>query len=198
VPMYQPPSSVPDWVTFFRSMEERLPATTQFFVGLNSRPVVEANGFFEGRVAYVEQGLSPLFLRRPAYDVTRYVMNIQTALVLCLEVALFLGFSQIYLLGFDLTQVCETRERQWGRFYGTSPITATDAEREIEEDTDRSGHTWYQHWLMWIGFNLMREEAERRGTEILNVGRGGLLNCFQRGTYESVVGAAPAARTSGA
>lgn len=187
VPMYQPPSYAPDWVTFFRSMEERLPPTTQFFVGLSSKPQIEANRFFEGRVAYVRQGVSPLFLSRPAYDLTRNVMNIQTALVLCLEVALYLGFSKICLLGFDLSQVCEGRDRDWGRFYGTSPITAGEAERNIEDTNDQSGETWLQYWMMWLGFNLLREEAERRGSEIVNAGRGGLLTSFRRERFENVL-----------
>jgi hypothetical protein len=123
-------------------------------------------------------------------------MTIQTALVMCLEVALFLGFSRIYLLGFDLSQVCEGREQDWGRFYGTSPITANLAERQIEDQNDRSGATWYHYWLMWISFNLLREEAGRRGSEIVNVGRGGFLNCFERERYEDVLGLTASDRVS--
>jgi hypothetical protein len=187
IPMYQPPAYASDWVTFFGSMQERLPESTHFFVGLNSKKLIDAERFFQGRVSFVRQGRDPIFLRRPAYDLTRNIMNIQTALVMCLEVALFLGFSRIYLLGFDLSQICEGREQDWGRFYGTSPITASRAERQIEDQNDRSGETWYHYWLMWMGFNLLRQEAERRGSEIVNVGRGGLLTCFERQLYEDVL-----------
>lgn len=188
VPMYQPPSYASDWVSWFRAMEARLPKTTQLFAGLTSRALLEQQRFFEGRRHYIRAALSSLYLRNAAYDLTRVVMEIGTALTMCLEVALFMGFSRICLLGFDLSQLCEGRDRDWGRFYGTSPVTRNDAERRFEDDYDWNGENYYQFWKMWRGFVLLRTAAEKRDIQIINATRGGLLNCFHRERYEDIVG----------
>jgi len=187
IPMYQPPEYAPDWKTWFESMAERLPATTHLITGLNSKPLLERNGLFTDRVSYIRHGINPLFIRRPPFDITRNVMNIETALTQCIEVALFMGFSRIYLLGFDLSQICEGRDREWGRFYGTSPVTVNQAERSVDDMYMATGFMWLQYWLMWRSFILLRAEADRRGVEIVNLTRGGLLNVFRRADYEETI-----------
>jgi len=132
--------------------------------------------------------LSTLYLRHAAYDLTRTVMEIGTALTMCLELALFLGFAKVYLLGFDMTQLCEGRDGQFGRFYGMSPVTRNDAEQKLEDDFEWGDGSYYHFWKMWHGFVLLREAAERRNIEIVNATRGGLLKCFRRGRYEDIVG----------
>jgi hypothetical protein len=187
VPMYQPPKYAPDWTVWFTSMQERLPQTTRLIAGLSSKALLEKHGFFRDRVHYLRQGLEPALLRRPPFDLTRNVMNIETALTQCLEAALFMEFAKIYLLGFDLSQVCEGRDREWGRFYGTSPVTQNAAERSVDELYMSSGMMWLQYWLMWRSFELLRQEGERRGVEIVNLTRGGLLTMFPRASYEEVI-----------
>jgi len=187
VPMFHPPKYAPDWLEWFRSMDERMPKTTHLFAGLNSRALLEKNGLFDGRRHYVRHGLSSLYLRRAAVDLTRVVMEITTALTQCLELAIFLGCTKIYLLGFDMTQLCEGRDRDWGRFYGTSPVTRNEAESAFDDDFDWDGDNYYHFWKMWRGFALLRSTAEARGSEIVNATRGGLLNCFRRERYEDLI-----------
>lgn len=189
VPMFHPREFDKDWAQWFREMKERLPPSTHVFAGLNARGLLERERLFEGRRSYLQQGLDPLLLRRAPVDLTRRVMNIPTALTQCLTVALYLGFKQIYLLGFDLTQICEGHEKNWGRFYGSSPVTRNEAERGFERQRLWDGEEWFQFWTIWRACVLLRDEAARRGGEIVNAGRGGLLDCFRRQRYEDVIGA---------
>ena len=188
VPMYQPPAYASDWAEWFRSMQERLPSGTQLFAGVGSRDVLEQPRLFEGRRHYVRVGLSPLYLRHAAYDLTRVMMEVGTALTMCLQLALFMSFAKVYLVGFDLSQLCEGQDRDWGRFYGTSPVTRNNAERKLDDDGDWNGDVYFHFWKMWRGFVLLREAAEKRGIEIINATRGGLLKCFHRQRYENIVG----------
>jgi len=98
-----------------------------------------------------------------------------------------MGFDKIYLLGFDLDQPCRNVDRKRGRFYGSSPITANEAENRIEQELDRTGEGWFNRWVLWKQFRLLREEAERNGAEIINLTEGGLLDCFERQAYDSMV-----------
>lgn len=189
VPMFQPPEYATDWLQWFREMQERLPDDTQIFAGLNSRPLFEKNGLFQGRAHYIRAGVEPLFVKRAPFDLTRRIMTIPTALTQCLTVALYLGFERIYLLGFDLSQMCEGHGKNWGRFYGSSPVTRNEAERSFERERDWDGENWFQYWNMWQSFAHLRDEATRQGSAIINATRGGLLDCFPRERYEDLVGA---------
>lgn len=187
VPMFQGSDFDRDWVQWFREMEERLPATTRLVAGVNSKSLLERNGLFRGRVSYIHSGLDPFFLTRARVDLTRTIIDIPTALTQCLAVALYLGFAKIVLLGFDLTQMCEGHTKNFGRFYGSSPVTRNEAERGFELERDWSGENWFEYWRMWQTFVLLRGEAKRRGGEIVNATRGGLLDCFRRETYEDLL-----------
>jgi hypothetical protein len=187
VQMYQPPKYAPDWVTWFTSMQNRLPTTTRLIAGDLSRELLDKHRLFENRVNYIHPGLSPLLLRHAAVDLTRNILDVPTALTQCLAVALYMGFSKIYLLGFDLSQMCEGRGSDYGRFYGLSPITSNQAERNFEDEDDISGNNWYTFWLMWVGFGLLRDEGLRLGSEIINATDGGMLSSFRREKYEDVI-----------
>ncbi len=187
VPMYQPPEYNNDWIKWFESMEDKLPSHTILFLGLNSKELVEENELFVNRRSYINHGPNAMFMRRPAIDLTRIITGIPTVLTQCLTVALYMGFGKIYLLGFDLDQLCQKADRTWGRFYGSSPITTNEAENRIEQEQDRTGEGWFNFWVMWKQFRLLREEAERNGAEIINLTEGGLLDCFERQTYDSIV-----------
>jgi len=187
VPMYQPPEYNNDWIRWFESMEERLPDHTTFFIGLNSKKLVEKNELFVNRRSYISHGLKPMFMRRGVVDITRTIMGIPTVLSQCLTVALYMGFDEIYLLGFDLDQVCRITDREQMRFYGSSPITTNEAEKSIEQKQFRTGEVWFNFWHMWKQFNLLREKAEHNSVKIINLTEGGLLNCFERQSYDSMV-----------
>ena len=187
VPMYQPPQYNPDWVRWFQTMEGRLPGNTEIFMGLNSKVLVDENRLLLDRRSYLRCELNPMFMRRAVIDITRIVMAVPTVLTECLTVALYMGFDKIYLLGFDLDQVCRMKDRTKVRFYGLSPITNNEAEKNFERRDIKSGWEWFNFWLIWKQLNLLGEEAARNGQTIINCTDGGLLDCFERQNYEEVI-----------
>ena len=187
VPKYQPAEYDPNWVEWFESMEKKLPSHTRYFMGLNSKELIEENKLFVNRVSYILTGLNPMFMKKAVVDITHACMNIPTVITQCLTIALYMGFSKIYLLGFDLDQPCRMEDRDKVRFYGNSPVTNTEAEKHTEEYQASSDVGWFNRWLMWKQFILLREEAERNGSEIINLAPGGLLDCYRRRLYEKVI-----------
>ena len=105
----------------------------------------------------------------------------------CLAIAIYMGFQEIVLLGFDLDQVCRTADRANVRFYGLSPITSNKAEIDVEKSSGVSGGDWVQHWMIWKQCNLLKEAAARKSIRIINATRGGLLNMFERMPYEDLL-----------
>jgi len=188
VPKYQPREFDEDWRDWLRTMDDRLPRETVLFFGENTKYLVDEMGLFQGRAYYMKHGYSSVAVRRAPVDITQAIMAVPTVLTQCLAIAIYMGFREVYLLGFDLDQMYRLSNRAQVRFYGLSPITANRSEIEAEESLGASGLDWVSMWIIWQQCNLLKKEAERVGTKIINATRGGLLNMFERCSYEEIVG----------
>ena len=135
----------------------------------------------------MKTGLSAVVAGRGRVDITRTLLGVPTVLTQCLAAAIYMGFREIILMGFDLDQVCRAQDRSKLRFYGLSPITDNKAEEDVEKSSGASGDDWVQMWTTWRQCNLLKAEGERRGTRIVNATRGGLLNMFERRPYEEII-----------
>jgi len=187
VPKYQPKEYDNDWRDWLRSMDERLPAETTLFFGKNTRYLVDEMGLFQGRVHYIEKGGGLALRRRAPVGLTKRIMPVPTVLTECLAIAIYMGFSEIVLVGFDLDQVCRMNDRSQLRFYGLSPITANKAEQKADDDSVVTGYEWFNMWIIWKQLILLKDSADRSGIRIINATRGGLLNMFPREDYEDLV-----------
>ena len=186
VPKHQDDSFNSDWIEWFTSMEEVLPSDVIYFPGLNTRKLIEENGFFKDHCHYIDHGLNPVFLRKGRIDITKRIMDVPTVLTQCLIIALYMGFSEIYLLGFDLDQIVHFDQRDKMRFYGNSHITRNDYEKKIEAMQAKTGHTFLFYWWIYQQLNLLKKNAEEQNTKIYNCAPGGLLYCFDRKNYEEL------------
>lgn len=187
VPKYQPIEYDSDWITWISSMSERLPSESIMFFGKNTKYLVDSLALFEGRSYYIKSGYSGALLNRAPVDITRNIMQVPTVLTHCLAIAIYMGFKEIYLLGFDLDQICKWNDRKKVRFYGFSPITANKAELDAEEEFAVSGKEWIYFWNIWHQCILLKKTAEARHCNIINATKGGMLNLFERKRYEDIL-----------
>ena len=187
VPKYQPKEYDNDWITWLKSMDEKLPKETVFFMGKNTKYLVDDLSLFNDRAYYIKAGYECALIRNAPVDITRTIMSIPTVLLQCLAIAIYMGFREIILLGFDLDQICRLSDRSKVRFYGFSPITANKAEETAEESYMASENVWINRWIIWRQCNLLRREAEKEDIGIINATRGGLLNMFERRNYEDLL-----------
>ncbi len=186
VPKYQSDDYDDDWVTWLKQMEDALPGDCRFFFGKNSKNLVDRHTSLGERSYYVKTGHNPLFLNKAKVDMRKRIMNIPTALTECLVAALFMGFDTIYLTGQDMDAICKY-DRDNMRFYGNSVITKNNAEKQIEDIQYSSGRAYFNRWNTWIQLNLIRTWAEKNNRRIINLTEGGLLDVFERGSYDDVV-----------
>lgn len=186
VPKYQSKEYDEDWVEWFQTMNDKLPDRTIYFMATNTKSIVDQFPDIAAKTYFLETGFNPLFLKNARVDITRRMMNIPTAITQCLTLALYMGFDKIYLSGMDLDQICRMGERDAVRFYGNSPITKNDAEKSIEVRQYSSGIAYFNRWNTWIQLNLLRNWAEKRNKEIINVTNGGLLDIFEFDNFERV------------
>ena len=186
VPKYQPKEFDGDWNTWFDTMEEKLPSKTIFFLGSNTKYLIEGRPNMTSRSYYIKTGYWSHLMNKARIDITRSIMHVPTVITECLTIAIYMGFSEIYLTGFDLDQVIRLVNRDNVRFYGNSPITSNQSEKNYEKELGASGMDWYNMWIIWHQLNLLKEEAERHNIKISNATNGGLLNMFERIDYNSL------------
>lgn len=187
VPKYQPKEFDNDWITWLQSMDERLPKETVIFFGKNTKYLVDQSNLFAGRAYYIQTGYTAALINRAAVDITRRIMVVPTVLTECLAIALYMGFKEIYLVGFDLDQICRLQNRENIRFYGMSPITTNRADITGEQALWISGEEWLNYWVIWKQCHLLKEAAKKQESTIINATRGGLLAMFERRVFEEIL-----------
>lgn len=190
VPKYQEAEYDSNWREWMNGMNERLPSDTITFFGSNSKYLVDSLNIFKNRSFYISTGLSNVVRRKAPVDITKPIFAVPTVLTECLAIAIYMGFSEIILLGMDLDQVFQLYsgyDREKLRFYGTSPIISNDSERNTEYESMRSGRDWLWYWTVWDQCSLLKLEAEKRGIKILNATNGGILNIFPRCNFDEIL-----------
>ena len=191
VPKYQPSEFDSDWIDWLQSMNQLLPTTTTVFLGKNSKYLLNELNLFKERSFYIDVGLSDALVSKAPIDITKPIMSVPTVLTQCLAIALYMGFKEIYLLGFDLdqnVQLARGQDRNNVRFYGNSHITGNNAEVALEDAAGSSGKDWFAMWTIWHQCNLLKATADAEKISIFNATQGGLLNMFERKKYEDVFG----------
>ena len=189
VPYYQSNKEISIWVDYIADMKARMP-NSLFLWGLNTKALIDKyHEDISAKSYYIRTKYNLLTLNKAKVNISKTIMTIPTVLTQCLTVAIYLGFKEIYLLGFDLDQICHTNDRAFGRFYGMSKITDTkfeeDAEKHLDDETTDG---WYNWWLMNKQFFLIKLFADQNNINIINGTQGGILSYFKREPIENIIG----------
>jgi len=189
VPYYQTDKEHSIWADYINDMKVRMPDSL-FIWGLNTKALIDKyHEDISAKSYYVRTKYNLLTLKKAKVNISKTIMNIPTVLTQCLTVAIYLGFKEIYLLGFDLDQICHTNDRTFGRFYGMSKITDTKFEEDAEKNLDdETTYGWYDWWLMNKQFFLIKCFADQNNISIVNGTKGGILSYFKREPIENIVG----------
>jgi len=189
VPYYQTENEISVWVDYIADMKAKMPDSL-FIWGLNTKSLIDKyHEDLRDKSYYLRTRYNLLTLNKAKVNISKTIMNIPTVLTQCLSVAIYLGFKEIYLLGFDLDQICHTNDRTFGRFYGMSKITDTKFEEDAEKNLDdETTDGWYNWWLMNKQFFLIKDFADQNNISIVNGTKGGLLSYFKREPIEKIIG----------
>ncbi|MDH5525730.1 MAG: hypothetical protein OEY97_00300 [Nitrospirota bacterium] len=168
------------WVQEFVSgVSERVRAKS-YFVPVQARQALEESGVFAGkdlRYLYQRGDVDPT-VEGFELDLTRPLPSCQTTPVMCIQLAMYMGASEIYLIGMDHDWLKYGQEG-YRHFFPPQP-----------------GDTGVGDWpydklasavvRMWEGYRRQRTYAERHGIRIYNATKGGFLDVFERVDYDSL------------
>ena len=189
VPYYQSNKEISIWVDYIADMKARMP-NSLFLWGLNTKALIDKyHEDISEKSYYIRTKYNLLTLKKAKVNISKTIMTIPTVLTQCLTVAIYLGFKEIYLLGFDLDQICHSNDQTYGRFYGMSKITETEFEKDANQRLDvETTDGWYTWWLMNKQFFLIKHFADQNNISIVNGTQGGILSYFKREPIENIIG----------
>lgn len=154
------------------------------FMSNGDRKLVEQNGLFSDRVSYYHIGGDWNEFERIGIDLTKPIPGVLSVSVLALEIALFMGFKEIYLLGCDHT---------WASNFGVTSHFYKESESILATRPGYSEWTGYDmgdqfhtNWLLWNQYKALRNYFQPRGVNIYNATAGGALDVFPRVHYETL------------
>lgn len=100
-----------------------------------------------------------------------------TVTYICLQLAIYMGFSEIYLIGMDhtFTYVIDSDDNVF-KNDGIKDHCFSDTKEVIINPQYREG--------VEFAYALAREEAKKRGIKIYNATRGGSLQVFERASFD--------------
>jgi hypothetical protein len=121
-------------------------------------------------------------------DLADYLPGPRNVGVLCLMLAIYMGCSPIYLLGFDHDWLAN-RGRS-GHFYG-APAPQGNKEAQPPTGYDAWSYRMIMEYQLelWKGYEKLSQLAIQKGIRILNATNGGFLDVYERVDYAQVVGA---------
>ena len=115
-------------------------------------------------------------------DISKYVTNCATVSFLSMQVAAYMGYSEIYLLGFD-----HNYKREFTR---SGAVVVTGASRShFFEETDTSvkpEDVIGEMNGMTRAYEAFRDYAKEHGITVKNATRGGKLEVFERVDFDSL------------
>ncbi len=126
-------------------------------------------------------------------DFTRGIPICCTVVHCAIMMAIYMGFSEIYLLGCDCTNILMSINRALNKSKGTDLYAYTITDNEEKrlkkmsiahplEGEFAGAHIILKH------YRILNEYAENKGIKIVNCTKGGLLDCLPRKPYEEVIG----------
>lgn len=183
--------NTPEYVEkWFREMAIGLPTSTIFLSFGDRRWVKQRNLFADHDVRYIlfEGNWDDAGAR--AFDITGPVPPCQTVAVMALQIALFMGFDEIYLLGCDHDWACHFGHSR--HFYREEQnVLATRPGHDEWAGGGDLGDQFGACARMWEEYRLLRNTASPLGIRILNATAGGVLDVFPRVEFESLFSAEP-------
>jgi hypothetical protein len=155
------------------------------FLGSSQEPLVRRANLFPGRdvtFVHMDAGLIP---NTRNIDISRGVVRVQSVSIMCLAIALYMGFREIYLLGTDHSSLW-TGEYQY----------CFERQNLVLKDPSIDGNGCVNHGLLpelqshlhlWEQYQAMREIAGARGVRIVNLAQGSRLDVFPKGLLADVL-----------
>lgn len=118
-------------------------------------------------------------------DVSKYVTRVKTVTATAIEIAIYMGFKEIYLLGVDNNYAKKVDKN--GKVYD-DPTVKSSYFKGMKDSNGKLGDgiSVQSVEAMNYSYKICKEFAEKKGVKIYNATRGGKLEVFERVDFDSL------------
>ena len=174
-----------DVKAWFKEMDAAL-GEAEIFLSDTERCLVDEQGLFQNRSVYY------LNLGRQFKENEESIVNLQGIVprgasvpIMCLMIAMYMGFKKIYLLGV------EHNSFQTNTYaYAFQPTILKDKDISVDKNSNLRGplyDTLKSSVILWEQYRALKVIAKKNGVEIFNATKGGALDEFERVDLESLL-----------
>jgi hypothetical protein len=172
---YHPPLVLDNYILWLHAAHEQLPKSTAICLGHKMYDLVQQHNLFPGRkIYYIYLDSCPEY--ENFVDLTKRILSPQTSPLMVLPALLYMGYSQIYLLGCDHT-VLRDYGREVQNFYECSLDLRVNAS---------SGKTWNPDIIadlestknIFVQYKFYKKIAANMKIEICNLSQDSWLKEF--------------------
>lgn len=148
-------------------------------------PAAENTYFFRMNRGFYEKSSPNYCVPRFSTDASKVLYCGQSVTYINLQLAFFLGFTEVYLIGMDFDYVIPPEHGRKGDFI----YSTTDDPNHFHKDYFGKGKTWKDPKLERVGMNYRQAKVsyEAVGRTIYNATIGGKLEIFERVDYDHLL-----------
>lgn len=119
------------------------------------------------------------------FDISKITKHHRTGPLSCLEIAIYMGYTEIYLLGIELDTFCSKEYK----YFFNRDLMKTKDENIKDNDNVKSSMTelLYNNWLTYKDFSEVAEYAEHNSIKIFNLSEISKLDMFEKKRIESII-----------
>ena len=117
------------------------------------------------------------------WDITKEPFGMRSVVYGAVQLAHYMGFSEVYLLGCDHDYLLDYEKKESKHFYEYGKGIG-DRKSFERYDTE---YWFYEYYIRWRDFRLMRDYCAKHGTKIYNATNGGMLDVFERVNFKDIL-----------
>tara|TARA_B100001250_G_scaffold275318_1_gene237827 strand:- start:463 stop:1335 length:873 start_codon:yes stop_codon:yes gene_type:complete len=185
-----PPQTETEWKDWFSDMEQHMPKNATLIFGIsnqnnNIKSILSHHNLFlnfKKYWYYAGININDYYNYKPRdIDITRMTWIADTISIYSIIVAIYMGFSEIYLLGMDHNYICNNKSNY--RFYKDG-IHQNDEDERMLKDTSLTKHLSFSMYKIFHQYELLSNNSD---TEIYNTSRNSLLDIFEYVTFKDII-----------
>lgn len=164
---------------------KRYVGETQFFFSIQEKEVIENSHIFKPEeVSYYYYG--PSTFGYEDIDLCQGIMPVQSVPILCIQLAFYMGFGEIYLIGTDHDFL---RTNKYSYFYNREDSVLGKADFSVDSNNNVTvsyAQALRASYYLWEDYKKMREIANGKNVKIWNATVGGDLDLFPRVDFKEL------------
>lgn len=155
-----------------------------YFNYLKQNPHIKKDNFYFLNYCYPIILNENNYNRQSLWDICSPLFAVRTVIYSAIQIAAYMGFKEIYLLGCDHDYLMDLNRITDHHFYKDEESGISDAEHLSAFNTE----WWFcQYYYRWKEYRLMNDYLTSNGCRIFNATNGGMLDVFPRVNFDDVI-----------